>query len=334
MFDRPEPRPAPRLTTAQGAPRRIGIEIEFAAVSAEHAGRIVERLYGGRIEPLGPHRFRIASTRLGDFVAELDTRLAHGPEESEESPEGPPADWPRRLERDARELIGILSSPVVPCEVVAPPVALEHLTDLEALVEALREAGAEGTEESLVFGFGLHLNPEAAELTAPYVLSVLRAHILLNDWLRHDIGIDLTRRLLPYARPFPERYARRVLAAGYRPELRGLIDDYLADNATRNRDLDLLPLFAHLDAARVETALRDGLTKPRPTFHYRLPGARLGDPHWTLTEEWNRWVLIEILAEDSEGQATLAEQYLAHDHGLLAGDGWRRHVGRWVAAQG
>ena len=38
-----------------------------------------------------------------------------------------------------------------------------------------------------------------------------------------------------------------MLDAGYGPDLGALIDDYLAANPTRNRALDLLPLFAELD---------------------------------------------------------------------------------------
>ena len=28
----------------------------------------------------------------------------------------------------------------------------------------------------------------------------------------------------------------------------------------------------------------------RPTFHYRLPDARLSDPGWSIAPDWNRWV--------------------------------------------
>ncbi|OBX33760.1 putative amidoligase enzyme [Halomonas elongata] len=38
-----------------------------------------------------------------------------------------------------------------------------------------------------------------------------------------------------------------MLDPDYQPDLRTLIDDYLEYNPTRNRELDLLPLFAYLD---------------------------------------------------------------------------------------
>ena len=91
-----------------------------------------------------------------------------------------------------------------------------------------------------------------------------------------------------------------------------LIDDYIAFNPTRNRDLDLLPLLAFIDEAEVRRQLPDEKINPRPTFHYRLPDMQLGDPDWGLASEWNRWVLVERLAEDGERLAALCRDYLDH----------------------
>src|SRR5690606_31944054 len=107
------------------------------------------------------------------------------------------------------------------------------------------------------------------------VLRYLRAYVCLQEWLFERAHVNLARRATPYVDPLPGRYIRRVIDAGYAPTLETLIDDYLAENPTRNRALDLLPLFAHLDAPRVQRVVADPLIKARPTFHYRLPNSEI-----------------------------------------------------------
>ena len=73
----------------------------------------------------------------------------------------------------------------------------------------------------------------------------------LFDWLRSRCHPDLSRRISPYIEPYPLDYARLILQPDYAPDSGRLIDDYLRHNPTRNRALDMLPVFAHLDEARV-----------------------------------------------------------------------------------
>jgi Putative amidoligase enzyme len=61
-----------------------------------------------------------------------------------------------------------------------------------------------------------------------------------------------------------------------------LFEHYLEHNPTRNRPLDLLPLFVHLHGPGLLKRVEDApLVKPRPTFHYRLPNCELTNPGWT-----------------------------------------------------
>ena len=139
----------------------------------------------------------------------------------------------------------------------------------------------------------------------------LQAYLVLSRWLRASIDVDATRRLLPFVRPFPEAYVRKVLAADYRPDLHGLVADYLAANPTRFRELDLLPLFAYLVPEQYYATPADRLAKPRPAFHYRLPDSRVDDPSWGgVIEEWNRWVAVERLAADRERLAEACREHL------------------------
>jgi hypothetical protein len=137
--------------------------------------------------------------------------------------------------------------------------------------------------------------------------------VLLDAWLRRQAAPDPTREMLGFADPFPPDYVRRLVAPDYRPDIARFIDDYLAANPTRNRDLDMLPLLLHLDEDRVRAALPNEKIRGRPTFHYRLPDARVSDPGWSIAPDWNRWVAVERLAADQERLETLGLTYLAYE---------------------
>jgi hypothetical protein len=104
---------------------------------------------------------------------------------------------------------------------------------------------------------------------------------------------------------------RRLVAPDYWPGLSAFIDDYLDANPTRNRDLDLLPLLLHLDEPRVRAALPDEKINARPTFHYRLPDARVSDPGWSIAPDWNRWVAVERLAAERSRLDAAGATFLA-----------------------
>ena len=117
--------------------------------------------------------------------------------------------------------------------------------------------------------------------------------------------------MLPHANPFHKAYALKVLDSRYSPDLDTLIDDYLHHNPTRNRELDMLPLFAYLRPDHGHELLHAQLTKPRPTFHYRLPNAQLTQPGWGSAIEWNRWEEAEKLAANSEVLLARCAEYIA-----------------------
>ena len=271
----------PRSVTEGGSERHVGVELEFTGLTAPDAAIVVAESLGGTVNLQSPHRALVADTALGDVGVELDVKFAH---------DGDPADPIRRTLSD-------LSAAVLPIEIVFPPVKLSNLPCVDLVARRLRDAGALGTRRSPFFAFGAQLNPELPELTTDYILRGLQSFILVRDWLRAEIDVDLSRKVWFFAAPFPEDYADLVLAPGYTPTLTGLIDDYLARNPTRNREVDLLPLFAHLDPERVRTALPNETANARPTWHYRLPNALIDDPGWTVALEWERWLVVERLAE-------------------------------------
>ncbi|HYD66365.1 amidoligase family protein [Azospirillum sp.] len=321
----------PRLTTPDGSPRRVGVELEFADLDAPSAARLVRELYGGTIEVEDPHRCRVTGTRLGDFTVELDMRSAHPEKKADADAETEPGALDTMLEK-LRPLWGRIGSLVMPFEIAAPPVPFDRLPELEALIRGLRERGAAGTEASPLFAFGLHFNPEVAADDADYLVDHLKAFLILSPWLRSEIQVDPTRRLTGFIAAFPIDYAAKVVDPAYRPDRAALIADYLAANPTRNRELDLFPLFAHLAPDTLFAAVKDPHVRPRPTFHYRLPNARIGDPGWSLAQDWNRWVTVEELAADRGRLDSLGAAYrdFAQRKDL---DGWAAEAGQHLAGQ-
>lgn len=315
------PQSPPTPCNIMGAHRRVGVEIEFAGLLPRATAELINELFGGELEAASAHRLWVRDTRWGDFRVELDTQYAH-PDERLMHPAAPgDSEWERmRQEFHARtrELIGDVATGLVPTEIVCPPLPWSELEALDRLVEILRRHGAKGTAASLLYGFGLHLNPEVPSLDVDAILAHLRAYLLSASWLREQIQVDITREVLPHTNPFPRDYALLILAPDYAPDLRTLIDDYLAHNPTRNRELDMLPLFAYLVPDHPHPLLHGPLVKPRPTFHYRLPNAQLSEPGWGAVTEWNRWLEVERLATTPDTLAERSAQYLArHRPSLL-----------------
>nr|WP_299245476.1 amidoligase family protein [uncultured Halomonas sp.] len=309
----PEAPPVPR--SDEEHIRRVGVEIEFAAIAPLRAAQLVQEHFGGTLEQLDPHRFKILDSRWGNFTIELDSKYVHPDHQVLEENTLEDSEWHhlrREIHQRSRRLLGDAVAGIVPTEIVCPPIPWLALNELDALFDALRQEGARDTRDSLLYGFGLHLNPEVPSFEADSLLAHLRAYMILAAWLREEIDIDITRQILPHANPFTREYALKVLDAAYAPDLDTLIEDYLVANPSRNRELDLLPLFAYLRPEHPNPLLADELVSPRPTFHYRLPNAQLSQPDWSAVCEWNRWVEVERLAADTELLSKRSAAYIDH----------------------
>jgi len=295
--------------TESGKPRRVGVEIEFGGLDIDTAARLVAATFGGNIVPETEYETLVRDSTAGEFQIELDVgilkRAAQARKEQDAAP-GP-------LEQLSEQALAAFLQQVAPCEIVTPPLPLDRIAELDRLVGDLAAAGARGTNDAWIYAFGIHFNPQAPSLHPDSILAYLRAFVLLYDWLKAVLQIDTSRRLTPFIKPFPGRYVESILQADYQPAQAQLIDDYLADNPTRNRALDMLPLFAHLDSERVMAGVDEAqqkAIKSRPTYHYRLANSRVGDPAWRLTDEWCYWLVIEALAQDSDRLQAMAADYL------------------------
>lgn len=322
-------RKPPHTTNAAGEERRCGVEIEYIDVPLQRAAELIAEIWQGEITWQYDYHATIHTKSLGDFTVELDVewmqKLSQQVKEDRALDQIPLAETADKL------LFPVVSS-VAPNEIVSPPIPFSRLHELDTLVARLREAGAKGTGDSIIYAFGVHLNPESPALDAACILRYLRSFLLLYEWMKHDMQVDNTRMLTGFARAFPLDYAKQVLAADYAPDMAGLIDDYLTYNPSRNRALDMLPLFAHIDATRVYRTVHDSLVKPRPTFHFRLPNCHIDHAGWHLSDAWDYWLEVEKLAWDSERLQHMQEAFLAHYKSPLhlLSDNWRKQTQTWL----
>lgn len=300
--------------------RRVGVEIEFAGISLEGARDLVSAALDVAPRTRSPHEFLFDDPSNGEWRLEIDFQLLK--RLSRKQFNAPEDDTLRKLAINALDAVASLATPM---ELVTPPLPESRLAFLDELVAQLGAVGATGTNESAIHAFGVHFNPEAT-LQADVIVAHLKAFLCLFDWLRDRDSTDLTRRLTPYIDPFPEAFEREVLEPQFQPDLTGLVEHYLAHNPTRNRALDLLPLLAEIDAERVRAQVDDDLIKPRPTWHYRLPNSRVGDPDWRVTQPWSDWLVVERLANSPEALGELCQARLEYlDRSLFS-----RREERWI----
>lgn len=323
------PQPA-RPLRADGRPRRVGFELEFAGLSPEGAAAAIQEAFGGEVQSDSRFVKRVAGTAWGTFKVEVDARVL-----KERSYRALLSQMGFNL--DDRTLDSLdeqvlrLASTVVPVEVVSPPLPVGEAGQIESLREALRRRLAQGTRAGLVYAFGLHLNPELPELEVDTIRATLQAYLLLLPWLKWRDDTDAVRRLTPFIQDFPAEYVRRLLQPGYCPGLGAFIDEFLAFNTTRNRSLDLMPLLAHLDPGRVRRALPDDpLTQARPTWHYRLPNCLVDDPDWRIARPWRDWLMVERLADDPQRLGQLMADWWARGFSLTE-HRWIQHVDQCLA---
>ncbi len=284
----------PVPTKRDGSQRRTGVEIELGGLTEKAVADIVHARLGGNLDHREGREIVLSDTRLGGFKLYLDTAYR-------DIAEGPLAE------------VGLdLARQVVPVEIVTDPLTQDQLPELHKVLEALREQGATGSRDGLLLGYGIHLNPEVSDETLEAILPVLRAYALVEDLLRGEGRVDPSRRLLPFIDAYPRRFVDRLMEEDP-ADLAALIALYLEETPTRNRGLDMLPLFTHLAPDQVRAVMGEGkATSARPTYHYRLPDCRIDEPGWSLATEWNRWVMVERLAAASEPLEDMRRDWLEH----------------------
>lgn len=326
----------PKPTNQDGEERSAGFEFEFTGVEMIDAAKMIVDLYGGKVNQISGYEFQIQDTRFGTFSLELDASLFLN-KKYEKVLESVGIDVKKLKNKDKLEdTLRGMASTVVPFEIITPPIPLSQINELDELVAKLREWKAKGTGSSFFYAFGLHINPEVPELTAESLTRHLKAYVMLDAWIRKDAEINISRKLTPYINEYEMKYIRHILRPEYQPDLKTLIKDYFEYENSRNRPLDLLPVFMFMDEEFTESHLKEELTSARPTFHYRLPNCSIENVDWSLAQEWNRWWLVEKLAHDERALNQYSKAFLEMDDKTLFSikKKWIKLMQRWVDNEG
>lgn len=302
--------PLPVAVTADGAPRKAGVEIEFAGLSVKDAAEAARAALAGELCEEHRYRFIVRSDTHGDTAIELDARAlqeyARGQKASGKDP--------GLLDTAFDPLI----SGIVPAEIVSAPLPPEMFAPFFTLVERLREAGAKGTASGVTSAFGLHWNIETPAQDCDTLLRYLRAFSLLYEALHARMRPDFTRTLTRYAKPYPSAYIKRILADGYAPsDTAELIRDYAEGVGDRDRALDMLPLFVYIDKEAAGAAGEHALVKPRPAFHFRMPDCRIDEPGWNIDNAWTHWLTVEHIAGDTKALEKLRREFNRAHSGIF-----------------
>ncbi len=314
----------PAVHNASGEIRKAGFEFEYAGLSLDEAARLVREIFGGEHVVHSTFEHEVKGTSLGDFAVEIDSSVLKD-KRYEQALRSIGIDVDSIDKGPLENVLADVFTTIVPFEIATPPLPITQLEPLEELRRRLHKNRAQGTRASLLYAFGLHINPQIASDDPLALRDVLRAFILLYPWLKESAQVDISRTITPFIKPFPVEYARVILPEDYAPSHRRLIDDYLKHNPTRNRPLDMLPILTHLDHDRVATLAPDmRLVKPRPAYHYRLPNCMVDEPDWTVAREWNAWVTVERLANDTQRLSEMSKEFLDADDQSL-----RPFIDKW-----
>ena len=293
----------PEETNSEGNLRRVGVEIEFGGLPLAEAAQIIADTAGLRQSAISDYEIALEGDPAGAWRIERDQELLKkmGRERAENEEEV------GLLATAAEKALELGSKAIVPLELVSPPLSFERLPEFQELVDALRAAGAVGTGGNVLFAFALQLNPELPALDAETIRRYLQSFACLQDWLEERCNMDAARKVTHYSALYPIDYVKLLLSEDYAPDIATLIDDYLQHNPTRNRALDMLPVFSYIDEVRVRGIVSDPKIKSRPTFHYRLPNSKIDEKTWTVFEAWNDWVTVEEIAESPVRLAELSK---------------------------
>ena len=284
----------------RGEKRRAGFEFEFGNLPIRRTAEELQQCLGGELELFSPFEAVLRGSLIGKLKIERDANILKSMKYRRWLEQVGVEFSPGTIAHEIESNIDHASRILVPCEVVTEPLPFDKLELLDKLVSTLDSLGAEGTQHSFIYAFGMHINPSLPARDAGALTTYLQAFLLLHSWIIEASNIDITRRFLTkYIDPFPMEYMELVLTNRYEPDMSTLIGDYLEHNPTRNRALDLLPLFREIDEAQMLNALNDeerNLVSGRPAFHYRLPDCKINVPGWSVATAWNQWVFVERLA--------------------------------------
>ncbi len=323
----------PQLFNHDGEKRRVGFELEFGGLSIPETVEIISSLFGGTVKDSSMYAATV-TTSLGDFQVEADSSFLKKKKYEKYLRALGLDPAVSGLGHNIEDILGKLAGTLIPFEIVSPPLQIDQLESVDKIRAELFKRSARGTKSAIFMAFGMQFNPEVPSKDVRTLLNHLRAFFVLFDWLYEESEIPVSRRVASFIQDFPEDYVSFVLNPAYSPTLDRFMRDYIEFNMTRNRPLDLLPLFDELDHELVFSyPIERELVKPRPTFHYRLPNSMVDDPEWQIAEDWNKWVEVERLANDEERLARMTKDYFSNREGnlLFVRSKWAAKTRDWLS---
>lgn len=312
--------------------RNIGFELEFSNIDLEKILEVLESEFNFEIKKENNYFYKLNS-KYGDFILELDFELL-----TKQKLQSSAKKFSKHMgiqvdNKDIKlieDFIGNLSKDIVPYEISTPPIPLDEISIIDKIVKKLSDNNAKGTTYKIYYAFGLHINIEVISLEVKSLLSYLRAYVILQDFINKDAKVDLARKITPFIDNFKSEYIQYILDKNYNPSEEDFIKDYIKFNPTRNRSLDMLPILGFMDEPTVRNLLPDEKIKPRPAFHYRLSNSMIGDSNWEVSSEWNRWILVENLANDKKLLDFLSTEYIKYLDNFINLDSWEQKIGQWL----
>ncbi|MEC8066660.1 MAG: amidoligase family protein [Pseudomonadota bacterium] len=309
-----------KIKSKKGHVRKLGLEYEYSDLPLDETCKLIQNLFGGEISCINNSVYEVEGTKLGTFKVELDALPVQKlSEQNKKIQTKSKQSLVEEFQVKAGAGVEEFSTFFTPFEIVTPPIEMTDLEQMKKLEDALREHNAAGTKSSFKYAFGLHLNPEVYDDSAQSIVAHLQSFLMLEPWLIKNHNIDFSRKLTSFIDPFPKKYIKHVLREDYQPNMDQLIDDYHAQNPTRNRSLDLTPLLCFINEERVRNLYgeKEKINK-RPTFHYRLPNCEIGQKNWSFKHELELWLKVENLAHNQKCLKQLMDLYQEHESSLFS----------------
>jgi hypothetical protein len=289
-------------------PRHVGIEIEYSNLSLEKSAKLISEIFGGNLEKITKYELKLKDTKYGDFKFELDAQLLQ--KMQTDNLFDKLSNIIGSVSHSIDDIVDKTSKRFVPFEIATPPIPIKDLKEADKLVESLRLNGALGTTHSLYYAFGVHFNIEPPSQNIEDVLRLFKSFLIIQKWIELQSEVDIARKVSPYINDFPKEYIKKIIDLDYKPTKEEFLHDYIKYNPTRNRILDMLPQLAFWDEKEVRKHLPKEKINPRPTYHYRLPNSKVNLFRWNLSQEFQLWIIVEILANNEKVFNKMSKEFL------------------------
>ena len=221
------------VTKPDGTPRRVGVEFELQGIPVDELARLTALTFGGDVERVSKAEYLIDVDDQGQYRVEIDyallKKLAKAQQGSTDS-DGPSID---------SLAVDTLSAAVAFLFMGAVTWFFWRL-----LLDKHHLEGRSLKDRRAVYAFGLHLNAEPPDLDAATIAAYMKAFVCLFDWIVWQGEVDWSRRITPYIKRYSAEYELELTDPQYWPNQDTLIADYLRAEGTRNRALDMLPMFS------------------------------------------------------------------------------------------